>query len=223
MLRACDRCGQRFESPMLSDHRMCAACVDSASETDWVSVARVSSLAEVGYFEDLLGRQQIEAQVHQREDFDAVAGLWHPTFVVQVPRPRAETAIALMQQELATDSALHANDGETVWSTLQRSAWFMLLASGLVYFAGRTMMHGAPAADPPVRAIDEAGPASLWEALMETDSLWVSPGQNGQPARQLRYDTQQRLLWLEEDTNGDGEVDRHRVFQNGVLLGEEQR
>lgn len=208
----------------LASEAVCASCREAAAagdgETAWTSLARVASLAEVGYFEDVLSREKIETRVHERDDFDAIGGLWHQTYVVQVAAADADEARRIVQGEL--DATANDQDlGDEGPSTFQRAVWFVLVASGLAYFGGRAIWrddrHAAP--EPPAARQQP----TLWNALTETDQPWESPARNGEPARRLQYDSQRRVLLLDEDTNQDGTLDRRRVFHHGQLVLEEQR
>lgn len=224
MLSKCPQCGRTIEVEPLASDIVCASCRQAAAagedETAWTSLARVTSLAEVGYFEDVLAREKIETRVHERDDFDAIGGLWHQTYVVQVAAADADEARRIMQDELNA-TANDPVDGDEGPSTFQRAVWFVLVASGLAYFGGRAVWrddrHAAP--QPPAARQHP----SLWNALTESDQPWESPARNGEPARRLQYDSQRHVLTLDEDTNQDGTLDRRRVFRHGQLVLDEQR
>lgn len=229
-MRHCHQCG--FPLSESSDHAavVCAQCGQTSEPTPqgpaWTSIARVSSLADVGYFEDLLSSDEIDCRVHERDDFSAVDGTWQKTYVVQVPEHVATRAVERLRGEIAETedvpaaaydaygSASNEDTGPALWKPLA----LILLAGGLVYMAGRS---GPLAAGKAPQRHEPAG--SLWNALTESDIVLKGEGDAGQGRRALRYDPIRERLILEVDTNGDGRFDRRREFRSGRLVHESMR
>ncbi len=67
---------------------------------DWSPVARTSSVAEAGFLCDLLVDAQVNAQLQELDDFDAISGAWHKMFVVVVPQVQAGQAAERLQREI---------------------------------------------------------------------------------------------------------------------------
>lgn len=224
----CYHCRRMLDSERLASLGRCPYCESDLYDSNgptWTSVARVASLAEVGYFEDLLAAAGIETAIHEREDFDAVSGIWNRSYVVQTSAEQAEEAVRLIQQELdATDAEDRSElPGEyDPSSSLRRSMALVLVAGGLAYWGGKGAMEAVrePARAQPVAA-QQAG--ALWRALSESEQPLVATQGAAGPQRVLRYDRQRNALYLEEDLNGDGRYDRRRAFRDGELVFEELR
>lgn len=192
---------------------------DKTTAPRLVSVARLTNLAEVGYFADLLAGEGIEAIVHQRDDFDAISARWEKTFVLQVDEERAEEAVAFLEQEsrsaggdeagaLDYDPLDVAAGGASLWKPVVLA----LMAGGLAYWGSRGVLNHVPRADP------GRGRPLLWEALAEIEGPLYTPGGAGRARYELRYDRQLGRLLLDEDINGDGRFDRQRAFRRGRLV-----
>jgi len=186
------------------------------NQTEWVSIARLANLAEVGYFEDVLVGADIELRVQEHDDFDAVAGNWQRVYVIQVPLDQGQSASELIDDYLRRSAALV--DGETADEASRErpmSLWkpfaLVLLASGLVYLA---VQAGNPRQGP--RAAKEKDMSRLWDVLIETDGVLRDKH------RQLRYDRLHRRLIIDDDLDGDGRFDLRREFVNGREVREIQ-
>ncbi len=139
----------------------------------WVSIARVSNLAEVGYFADLLAGEEIESLVHQRDDFDAVHERWQRTFVLQVPESDVSRAAAVIESEVSQADAGNENfdldsqpfqqaDSESNPQAATTAPWkpivLLLLVGGLTYSVTHAprIVPAAPRENPGAAALGQA-------------------------------------------------------------------
>jgi hypothetical protein len=224
----CSRCGRQLT---LDDrHAPCPGCgqtVSSESVAPWKSIARLSNLAEAGFYADYLEGEGFAARVHHRHDYSALDSTWMTSFELQVPADQTKLAHAALQQGLE----LHEDDGlagaeAAEWeaesphrlrresrggggdevetrarSTVLPSLVWVLVAGGLAYTLGRS-------------GFGASGPAAQ-EVILEVirhSSPFISEPAEGNPRRCLRYDPHRREFVLEEDRNGDGVWDRQWRF-----------
>ena len=221
MLR-CVHCRRLLEASPEEMPPICPFCGRDPSTVDessqWVPIARVTSLAEVGFFVERLEGESIESRVDELEDFDAVSGLWEKAFVIRVPQDHGQRAVSIFRSELSETSESEDDFGEAPAATDDegRSVWIplvlILVAGGLVYLAarGRSPM-------PAEKRADRRQP-TLWQALSESEEVFQTERRPGKEHRSLRYDKRRRVLRLDEDLDGDGRVDRRREFKQGVLV-----
>lgn len=228
----CGKCQFLFSvhQPPLSVCPRCGADQAASDEAEpWSSIARLTDLAEVGYFADILENEGITTRVRQHDEFSALDGSWRAIFIVQVPSERSSQAARFLGEvhEQTTDETVDS-DGEPAplttastdhGRTTMAAAWwkpvvFVLIASGLFSIV-RQVGRGAPEKPLP-------GP-SLWDALLETDQVFASDANPNDRGRRLVTDRRSRTIWLHEDTDGDGRSDRVRCFREGRLVREVAR
>lgn len=221
-MRRCPHCHRRIETSAIEPPSVCPHCgeeLPSPEETrEWSSVARLSNLAEVGYFDWLLQSYGIPARVHERDDFDAVDGGWHKAFVLQVPDGHALEASRVIEAELeqaaTSDEAAGTADGEE--QDTQVLFWplaLILVAGGLVYLADRGALPFVRPAEPVTRR------DTLWNAIKELPVPLVTDGAAGNRRRALYFDRQRQSFVLQDDIDGDGFFDRRREFNaDGIAV-----
>lgn len=228
MKQVCQTCGRAFESPSFGENRQCRRCAPGGGDLDgapqWVSIARVSNLAEVGYFADLLAGEEIESLVHQRDDFDAVHERWQRTFVLQVPDSDVPRAAAVIESEVSQADAGNENydvdsqsDSQSDHEAATTAPWkpivLLLLVGGLTY----SVTHAPRIV--PAAPRENQGAAPLWQALSEfKDDLNTGP--ETLPRRELRYEPLRERHVLDEDFEGDGIIDRRGEYIRGRLVYE---
>jgi hypothetical protein len=191
----------------------------------WSPIARLTNLAEVGFFADILEGAGFTTNVQHHNEFSAVDGFWQTLFILRVRPEDARAASERLRSEVvnhATGSdrlgdragqgavAGEFDDELPVGAWNRGGAWkpilVVLIAGGLAYVAGRGGL-GAP----PVGAADDG----LRQALSESTQPWTSharPDGTG-PRRRLQFDANSRVLLLEDDLDGDGQFDRQRRFR----------
>lgn len=218
----CPKCRYQWP-PHQAAASACPRCGCELSTDDWtanVAIARLTNLAEIGFFADTLEGDGIATNVVQHDEFSALDGSWHSIYILQVPRRDAAAATQRLKDELA------ALEGQQSWDApeedgSQRAAaagsiWkpvvLVLVASGMAYFAGRSGFQQPPRFVP---AKD-----SLSQALGETTVPLATERVAGRHWRQLRYDEPTRSIVLEEDFDGDGQFDRLRQFRDGHLVAD---
>ena len=224
---SCQHC--RFEFPALQTPiSTCPRCGQSLAESEgrqnWTSIARLTNLAEVGYFADALETRGMPTKVRQHNEYSALDGTWRSTFILQVPQTDGAAAAELMEHELAQsqdeveDWEFTRAAGENGTPSFPAAPWkslaLVLVASGLAYCAGHSgvdQLHGQrpPRLQP-----------SLWQALRESSGPLVTNGPPGKPCRRISFDPATGSVFLEDDFDGDGRFDRLRQFQEGRLVGE---
>jgi hypothetical protein len=225
----CVKCQQPFpahQPPPSFCPRCGAERIADDDQDRWTSIARLTDLAEVGYFSDVLESEGFTPRVRQHNEFSAVDGSWKTIFIVQVPPQQSGEAAQHLRLALeqTTDEADQAGDDRALsgeassgeksanpWASLWKPVVFVLIASGVVY----SMRH----VDRGPRQPPRPG-TSLWDTLIETDQVFASDSGNQHPNRRLVADRRTRTIWLYEDINGDGRADRVRGYREGRLVRE---
>ena len=184
---------------------------DEAAPADWVPIARITNLAEVGYFADRLDAMNVETDIVQHDEFSAVDGSWSSRFILRVRPEHTAAATELLRREMGGARRQWAgeNDPDPAAKPLASAAsWtplvLVLMAGGLAYCAGRN------SALPWTAHVDAA--SSLSAALCESTAPLTSSPAPGQPGRRLRFDPASHSVLLEEDFDGDGSYERRRQF-----------
>jgi hypothetical protein len=189
--------------------------VDDSGESR-VAIARFQNGAEAGFFADELNRRTgIETDVLTRERFDAVHALWTVDFLLTVSRDRADEAPRLLQElvdatgDEELDEAIPSANG----LDLLGGVWVPLI---ITLAAGSIVCFGIDRADhrprPPALVVgDGRKPAELWDVLSARPGPWVQPLDAG-GERRLTLDREHHTALLQEDQDGDGQVDREWEF-----------
>lgn len=206
----CCRCGVKLEGR--AQGQLCRKCELSGCEREassWAAIARLSNLAEAGYFADWLEGEGITARVFHRHSFTAVDDVWNTTYELHVPSADAERAVVILRETLTEDADdEEAAGGERNFE--RRSSGlragspllWILVAGSLAYVLGRT--GGAP-------HVQRESQTRLWQVVAESPPLFSEP-RAGQPRRCLRYDPQAREIVLLVDLDVDGQWDLQRRF-----------
>lgn len=228
-----------------SPARYCARCgadVRGADAERWVPVARVTNLAELGYFEDRLLDAGIEPRLVDDDNFDALHGVWRGSYAIWVRAKDAAEAADLIETELESGdsepahrewTALAGHAAAVSRATPAGSEWMgtnrlgrngswpplvaCLIAGGLVYWGGHALVAA-------LRQPAEAGRHSdLARVLQLLDRPLATDADDGGPRVVLRNDRARRSIWLEEDRDGDGRADARLQFRDGRLLESQPR
>jgi hypothetical protein len=216
----CSRCGRLLT--LENRYAPCPGCGYEAATvptTPWKSIARLSNLAEAGFYADYLEGEGFAARVHHRQDYSALDSTWATSFELQVVADQVTSALAAMRQGLELHEDGDPSDGPSMgdWqreprghreprhaevteekqirsrsSSLPPLVW-VLVAGGLAYTLGRSGIgpSGHREQDVILHAIRHSSP-------------FISEPAEGSPRRCLRYDQLRREFVLEEDQNGDG-------------------
>jgi hypothetical protein len=225
----CGKCHHLFAADQ-APPTLCPRCgaeqtTDDASR-QWVSIARLTNLAEVGYFADVLESEGFTTRVRQHNEFSALDGSWRTLFIVQVPPDQGTEAAEHLRQTLEQTadetprpdakgffpgSLSAGEEGSPASTSLWKPVVVVLIASGLFY--------GARHFDRQVPEKPRPGP-SLWDVLTESDQVFTSNEAFGRANYRLVTDRRSRTVWLQEDTDGDGQMDRIRCFRAGEMVRE---
>jgi hypothetical protein len=179
------------------------------------AIARFQSGAEAGYFADELTRATgIETDVLARERFDAVHAVWTVDYVLHVSPEHATEAAATLQSlvDATGDDDSEESTGPRV-TDLPAGAWMPLI---LTLAAGSIACFGIEHLDqrqrPPALVVgDRRKPPELWEILGATRGPWVQQLEGG-GVRRMTVNRDNRTAVLQEDDDGDGNVDREWEF-----------
>lgn len=224
----CQYCRQQFtpspwEEPVTCPH--CGEELSGQSAADTLrTVARVSNLAEVGYFEEVLQAAGIETKILEHDDFNAVSGGWHRTYVLRVAPHQADEAVQLLERALDATSDTDEADRIKPANTQGRFATggiFALLAAGLLLLLylgadDQRWLDGGHVGPADERA---AGPSpALWRALAEESTPLSTPQEGKRSRRRLYYDEDRDVILLEEDHDGDSRIDRTRGFRGAGVI-----
>ena len=206
-----------------------------------VPIARFTNLAELGFFEELFSKNEVEMAVREVDEFNAVAGQWNRHFILSVVQEDSRRATELMKGHLGVDdrnaeaaepsmdNTAHSGDyqrplvdravdpDDTDLTLDPAKLWvplvLMVLTGGLAYWA-LTL-------DPPGGGVPPGN--VLWEALSESDEPLETLPRPGGFARRLQFDSQTGHFILEDDTDGDQRLDRRREYSREKLLPQRGR
>ena len=200
------------------------ASVKEDSHDSWVLIARLSNLAEAGFFADWLDGEGMEARVREHHEFSAVDGSWQTVYVLEVPAEYGAEAAQRLTSELeaaeeSNESASPFDRGARYRGETAAGLWtpvvFLLIFVGFLYFTRAIMRH-------PRNAVSRDA-SSFWNALTESQRVFASEGAPGQPGSRLSCDPRSRTISLQEDLDGDGHFERERHFRDGQLVFEASR
>ncbi len=197
----------------------------------WVSVARFTSVAEAGYFADRLTAEQIDCQVQECGDFNAVHGFWERAFVLRVPAESGTRAAQMVEMEIAREEGIGGAEAAPRYRRSREGAPSLvapvvLFALGLSALAGAIAYTAMPWALKWVASRQPVAPTSdsaLWQALVEAEGPLVEASAPGKKRRALWHDRNSGRIILDEDSNGDGRIDHRREFKGGQLVRETRR
>ena len=185
----------------------------------WTSIARLTNLAETGYFADLIQADEVPTNIVQHSEFDAVDGSWRTIYLLQVPDDKAADAAESLKRELElaeeeSGRSWH-RDGGHAERRSGGASWkpvvLILVAGGLAFYAGRFGVDRRP---PPARPAQD----ELDSALNDLPPGIEFQSDEGGVRRRLTFDRDNRALFLEEDIDRDGRWDRLRMYRQGELV-----
>jgi hypothetical protein len=178
----------------------------------WVDVARVANLAEAGFLSDELIGLDIDARVHQTDDFNELHGGWKTQYLIRVPAEFAKEAATQIRSyvvdaeaERDTDSGFSfSGDAGQLDPAYWRPVVLVVLAGVASFVLGR--QTAVPPTDPP------PAPDSLAAAVGAISRPFLTDATPGSPRHRLSFDRPRRVWRLDIDTNGDGLFDMQRQF-----------
>jgi hypothetical protein len=216
----CPHCANSIDSiPRQGSRQSCPHCgteVRAANaEHQWIDVARVTNLAEAGFLSDELVGRDIEARIHQLEEFSAISDRWATAYLIRVPSAQAHDAAAWIRQELADDVAadMESGAGQFCFSSIDDAVdpafWrpvFLVVLAGVASFLlgqqfsarnGQRVTLGNPLSS----AVDRIGRPLVTEPAA------------GEPRHRLMFDRRRATWYLDVDQEGDGRYDSRQRFQ----------
>jgi hypothetical protein len=219
----CTYCGFHTEYLTGTALELCPQCGRTLPETsaapnrEWVDVARVTNLAEAGFLSDELIGLDIDARVHQTEDFSELHGGRKTHYLIRVPAECAQEAAAQIRSHVVEAAAEREADdrfGEIGEAGQFDPAYWRPVA--LVVLAGMaSFVLGRQTAVPPVDP--PPAPDSLAAAVGAVGRSFLTETTPGSPRHRLTFDRPRRVWRLDVDINGDGVFDTQRQFSaNGA-------
>ena len=193
----------------------CGASLATLSESqDWVPIARVANLAEAGFMADYLAGNDLESDIVQQNEFNAAAGAWQTSFVVQVVPAEAVNARRILTTgEYGEEEGAFSED----WSELKenKESSFLVQAVKLVLvllvLVGATYFIVEVQRKKPQR--NQPGePETLHEFLNQQPGPWIYQDESGVQS-QLYYNAAENRMTLQQDLDGDGVPDYRKTFQ----------
>ena len=211
----CPEC-QSFVTHQQALENQCPTCQAAASEgAPWSDIARVPNLAEAGYLVSVLEHHEIEARLVHSDSFSATAGIWSTVFVLQVPSQSRTTAQELVRSEadaLSNEQPEYDDFGEPIrHESLPLVIWRPVALMALAGLA--TLWLGQRMAEQRARQAHQRSTEALAEALAGIGRPMVVTSPTGRVSHQLSYQADSRTWLLETDTDNDGRLDRHEVFE----------
>jgi hypothetical protein len=213
----CPHCFRRVEPELVAANRQlcphCGAAVSRGAKRPWIDVARVTNLAEAGFLTDELVGRDVEARIHQMEEFSATSDRWATTYFIRVPSDQAPAAAAWLRQQLAEEAAdverepssfpFSAVD-ESMDPTFWRPVVLVVLAGVASFVLGQQFSdqqgRRLPARSALASAIDRIGRPLLSEPAA------------GQPRHRLVFDRRREAWYLDTDRDGNGQFDSREQF-----------
>jgi hypothetical protein len=197
----------------------CGRRLVAEEATRWTSIARLTNLAETGYFADLIQAEEVPTNIVQHSEFDAVDGAWRTIYLLQVPEDEAAAAAESLKRELALAEEEAGRSWPRDDAGAERRAaggsWkpvvLILVAGGLAFYAGRFGVDRRP---PPARPAQD----ELDRALGDLPPGVSFRSEDGGVRRRLTFDRDSRAVFLEEDFDQDGRWDRLRMYRQGELV-----
>jgi hypothetical protein len=214
----CDHCGYISDTSGAA-MELCPHCrrvlpVESdALQSSWVDVARVTNLAEAGFLSDELIGLDIDARIHQTDDFSELHGGWKTHYLIRVPSELAQEAATRIRSHVTEAAAereagdLHAYGGEDhqIDPAYWRPVALVVLAGVASFVLGR--QTAVPPLDPP------PAPDSLAATVGALGRSFTTDAAPGAPRHRLSFDRPRRIWRLDVDVNGDGQFDTQRQFR----------
>jgi hypothetical protein len=173
----------------------------------------VTNLAEAGFLTDELVGHDMEARIHQMEEFSAANDRWATMYFIRVPSAQAPAAAAWIRQQLADDAEDAESDTAdyqhpTSHQTLDAAIWRPVV---LVVLAGvASFVLGQQFSDQQGRRLP--GGNSLGLAVSRIGRPLVSEPVPGLPRHRLMFDRQREAWYLDSDRDGDGQFDSRQRF-----------
>jgi hypothetical protein len=192
---------------------VCAARLRPQPAGDWVDVARLTNLAEAGFLSDELNGMDIDARVHQSDEFCETSGGWGTSYLIRVPSEMAQDAAARIRSHVA-DSADedspsnhlgYTSDAGPVDPAYWRPVAVVVLAGVASFVLGRQTVM------PEVQR--RSSHDSLSAAVDAIGRPLVSEARPGQARHRLAFDRPRQVWYLDVDRDGDGSYDARRQFQ----------
>lgn len=209
-MKWCPECGFSLENGSQACPR-CQAQTNSQDRLPTV-IARFSNAAEAGYFaHEIASALDIDPEVSEHNDLDALGHAWTTTYVLKVPASHAQPAIRTLKELIAATSEEHGSSGLSGNSPESVAGEREFLDSGinwvpivLTLAAGTFVLWAArrPAAEPQHARADE-----LLKLMMSDSQPWTQTSANGRTVRQLSIDSVRNRITLEQDLDGDGLFD----------------
>jgi hypothetical protein len=182
----------------------------------WIDVARVSNLAEAGFLTDELVGHDIDAQIHQLQEFSALTDRWTSLYLIRVPATAAQDAAAHIRQHLIDDAADADNEpvgfrfstsNQQLDPLLWRPVALVILAGVSSFVLGQRLSDRQ---DP--KANDRPPRNSLATAIESIDRPFVIEPEPGKAGHRLQFDRRRQFWILDTDRDGDGRYDATRAF-----------
>ena len=187
----------------------------------WVDVARVTNLAEAGFLTDELVGHDLDARIHQMEEFSAVTDRWATTYFIRVPTEQAPAAATWLREQLADDATSDADcesNGfrfSTIDDTTDPAFWRPV---ALVVLAGvASFVLGQQFSDQQGRRLPNRN--TLSAAIDRIGRPLMTEPVGGQPRHRLAFDRRRELWYLDTDHDGDGVYDRRQQFHASDTRG----
>ena len=213
-------------------------------EPQYVTVAYVTSLAELGYFESLLSAAELDFSVDQNEQASMIDHAMQTIYMVRVRPEDADRAADLIQAELArTDDddefpAADAMQEQARSRTGSQQAadqqipgfdlpehsggWgFWPVVASLAVVGGAIAWGVTRAREQPPPAAN-LGPTDFWREMLNSETPWFEVTDPGSPTRRISIDRDAGLVYVWVDEDGDGQEDWRRTYQDGALVSQRQ-
>ena len=228
-MRNCPHCASAIDTPFDESLNICPRCggrlpskpagrVAPSSNSPWVDVARVTNLAEAGFLSDELTGLDIEARIHQADDYSELHGGSKTFYLIRVPAEVAHEAAAQIRshvveaaaEEDATETFGYTGEVGPVDPAYWRPMAVIVLAGVASFVLGRQ------SAMPQAERLPT--PDSLAAAVDAIGRPFVTDAPPGKPRHRIFFDRSRRTWHLETDLNGDGAFDVRREFQNSSAV-----
>ncbi|MCH7686794.1 MAG: hypothetical protein IH899_08955 [Planctomycetes bacterium] len=208
-----------------------------------VSVARFHNAAEAGYFShELMLAEEIPSMVKIDEHFDALSGRWSTRFLLLVPERFAENAAVSLQrlvEQSNSEDSIEEETRKTFRVTSEEMEQFgdeikfdrypavgsgvnwvpivLTLAAGSAAFWGVRKFQDQPQPHANAAPVG-ARQSDLWERLSGSPEPWIQQSEGGERTRSIQFETDQNMVIIREDSDGDGHFEREHRIRRETLI-----
>jgi hypothetical protein len=176
-------------------------------------IARFHSLADAGFFSEILAASGFHPSIRQRDESSLSDGGHTQVYLLFVPDGETEAAAKLLHKAVEATGG-HEEDDVTTGQEVSLISWrntvMVLVTGGLACAVLSNFL-------PPGQAAPKIRRPALWQAMGELDGTWQAAEPDAANSHRVLIEHAGDVTVIEDDYDGDGVVDRRRRFVRGEL------